>query len=61
MLSTPFLILQEASQVLRVKQEIDNKHKWKLTVELNRLYNYNARILRPKNNEIGEPELKNVG
>ena len=30
-------------------------------MELNGLYNYAAHILRPKNTESGEPELKNVG
>ena len=30
-------------------------------MELNRFYNYAAHILRPQNNESGEPELNNVG
>ena len=30
-------------------------------MDINEFYNYTARILRPQNTEIGEPDLNNVG
>ena len=62
MISTPFLVWQEASQTLREKQGVCIIiRKWKPTEELKEFYKYASHILKPQNTEIGEPEFNNIG